>query len=301
MNDPMDGAARRLRRSLSDAPPVAELRRRARKRTLVRRVVLAGGAVAVALGVLTVTEVSNRSENDQVEFRTAPPTKPVTVGTVIFPDSRPPNDLSAMAAEIDASVSADHRLSTAHLGRDSVRVELKAGRDQIAEALINRYGSAVEVRIGGYSWPPSDLPSACLGQAGPGSGDPATVTAKLVLARMSVAFGEDIFGQVTVRNDSSAAIRLQIGGGISDGLLLASDGSVAGTYVGGHDLKAEILTVEAGTESPPLPARIGITSCEPDLGTAVQPGVYTARVDLRLADGRRLSTQDARVEIGQVR
>lgn len=166
-----------------------------------------------------------------------------------------------------------------------VRVDLRAYAEDDARQLVERYGDAVEVRVGSLRYPPD-----------PGEGRPAPVTSReplldedveVRLARpLVVRSGYDLHSELFVINRSTAPLVIENNGTQFGRVLDPATGEVVGGFSGARILPLVRFTASPG-ESVTVPLVVGTASFKRSLGYAVPPGDWAVEVTLDLGTNRR--------------
>jgi hypothetical protein len=173
-------------------------------------------------------------------------------------------------------------------GAGVICVALRADQENLASELAARYGSAVELRVGAFSFPdrgrshPQPPAGAALEEQAFGGLEMSVEAGQNVLEA-----GDDGHGQLVLRNSSSERIGpLSSGQPLVGSLLNASLESVGG--YGGWIAGTGLILDLAPGQSASIPVIYGTTSTREDLGYVVPPGTYWLKVQLRFqhAPGR---------------
>lgn len=283
MNERLEAAAARVRAQL-DVEPTALADIEARGRVLRRRRRVVQGGVGAALVLVVVgasVAVADRAgDDDPGERITAGPatTEPggiVTIGTVELPTGPIPDTPQAINAEILAAVAlGDLAGYTPDHPGPVVTIDLLAGREGIADALVARYGDRIAVRVGNLPWPPATEPPAYDCPTLVGSA-PEGITVELELDRSTVPVGELIRGTVVVRNETATTAGVSYGAWVVAHVVRRGTTTpVAANFGGGMPAVLQGADAPPGGVTEPMPAMAGIGSCTPGAGTALQPGDY---------------------------
>ncbi len=238
------------------------------------------------------------------EIITAAP-DPVSIGEVNLSAGPAPTEPYRIQGELIAAVDAIDLVSSVVVGPDHlVHVLLHAGRDAVADSIVSRFGEAVSVSVGPYRWPlgskPS-LPAEC-GTPVPEPDPEATVTAILTLDSTEVGFGNQVTGTVIVHNQGTSPATFNQIGAAYRGILTLPEAALAinaGSFVSLPTLRTTV--VPAGRSSGPMPVVFGSTSCAPHLGTAIQPGHYSATVVLASMEGAQVVADAVEVSVSPPR
>jgi hypothetical protein len=222
-----------------------------------------------------------------------------TAGTFDHPDGPPPDDLTATRDEIETGLGPADAVGIAG-GGDTIFVSLRPGREGIADDLLGRFGDRVQVDVGGIPWPMGEVVEALEGCGDPlPAGDEVDgVTAEVTPRAAEVPLGGDITGSVVVTNAGLGPVTVEWGGaGLPAHLMRPGTDAPVGAFLGMQTMQIVHATVAPGTDSEPLPIVVGVTSCTPRNGTAVQPGRYDLVAVVPLADGRTLRSAPAEITV----
>ena len=201
------------------------------------------------------------------------------------------SDLRRVQEEIERTLEqrATHTgrriLTSIGEGKGVIRVALRADQENLASELAARYRSAVELRVGGFSFPdprrshPRPPTSPALEeQTFKGLEMSVEVGQKVLEA------GEDGHGRLVLRNSSSERIGpLGSGQPLAGSLLNASLEAVGG--YGGWIAGTGLIIDLAPGQSASIPVIYGTASTREDLGYVVTPGSYWLQVQVRFRRG----------------
>ena len=162
-------------------------------------------------------------------------------------------------------------------------IELAAWATDIAAMLNAKYGSLVDLRVGGMIFPARQL--WVTDHARQLHGAPAESAGLYVepLSPLTVETGRFTKEDVLVTNRAAHTQVLATGGDLQSAVTDGS-GSVVGRYVGPHTAKRVEFWIEPH-QSRPVPVLIGTASMVPDLGYAVPPGQWGLVIELQTDSG----------------
>jgi hypothetical protein len=159
----------------------------------------------------------------------------------------------------------------------AVTVALRADAHDLAEQLVARYGDRIGVRLGAqrFGVPHPGLgdlpcPSRPAGQVVDG------LVAAVELPPEPVPSGGDFTGRVAVRNDGATTVRFDTGEPLTATVMDAT-GAVVATYDGDIAGVGRLVELAPGAEAT-MRVLGGTASCDPALGFALPPGVYSVVV-----------------------
>ncbi|MGH3261082.1 MAG: hypothetical protein ACRDNS_03710 [Trebonia sp.] len=212
---------------------------------------------------------------------------------VVQPRPHSLSDLRQIRQEIErtaqcrAAATGRPILTSLGLAKAVVRVALRADQEDLAGELAARYGSAVSLRVGVFSFPDRRL------RRRPGAGVPALVeqaidglAMNVELDQAVIGVGDDGHGRVVLRNIGTERIGpLDTGQPLVGTLLNGARERVGGFagWVAGMGLTVDL----APGESAGIRLIFGTASTREELGYALPPGRYLLKVQVRIhgADG----------------
>jgi hypothetical protein len=170
-------------------------------------------------------------------------------------------------------------------GKGVIRVTLRADQETLASELAARYGSAVELQVGAFSFPdrrrshpqPPVRPTL---EEWTFDGLETSVE----VDQMVLEAGDDGHGRLVLRNSSSERIGPLGSGQPLRGSLLNASFEVIGGYSGWIAGTGLIIDLAPG-RSASIPVIYGTASAREDLGYAIPPGMYWLRVQMRFRHG----------------
>lgn len=166
-------------------------------------------------------------------------------------------------------------------GKAVICVGLRADQEHVASELASRYGSAVELRVGFFSFP--DRRRRPRPPAGPALEEQAFEGLEMsveVVQRVLEA-GDDGHGRLVLRNSSQERIGTLGSGQPLVGSLLNSSLETVGGFSGAVAGTGRFIDLAPGA-SASLPVIFGTASTREDLGYVVPPGRYWLRVQMPL-------------------
>jgi hypothetical protein len=170
-------------------------------------------------------------------------------------------------------------------GKAVIHVDLRADQENLASELAARYGSAVELRVGAFSFPGRR-------RSGPRPpGRPAPEEQAFEGLEMNVEVdqrvlevGDDGHGRLVLRNNGPERIGpLGCGQPLVGSLLNAAHEAVGGFtgWIGGTGLTVDL----ARGQSASIRVIYGTASTREELGYALPPGTYWLKVQMRFQQG----------------
>jgi hypothetical protein len=170
-------------------------------------------------------------------------------------------------------------------GTGVIRVALRADQENLASELAARYGSAVELRVGGFSFPDRQG-----GHPPPPAGPPLAeqtfegLEMSIEAGQKVLEAGDDGHGRLVLRNSSSGRIGPLGSGQPLAGSLLNASLETVGGYSGWIAGTGLIVDLAPG-RSASIPVIYGTASTREDLGYVVPPGRYWLKVQIRFQHG----------------
>ena len=170
-------------------------------------------------------------------------------------------------------------------GTGVIRVALRADQENLASELAARYGSAVELRVGGFSFPDRQG-----GHPPPPAGPPLAeqtfegLEMSIEVGQKVLEVGDDGHGRLVLRNSSSGGIGPLGSGQPLVGSLLNASLETVGGYSGWIAGTGLIVDLAPG-RSASIPVIYGTASTREDLGYVVPPGRYWLKVQIRFRHG----------------
>jgi len=170
-------------------------------------------------------------------------------------------------------------------GAGVIRVVLRADQEDLAGELAARYGSAVELRVGGFSFPDRRR-SHPRPPAGPALEEQTFegLEMSVEVDQEVLEAGDDGHGRLVLRNSSSERIGPLGSGQPLVGSLLNASLETVGGYSGWIAGTGLIVDLAPG-RSASIPVIYGTASTREDLGYAVPPGRYWLKVQMRFRHG----------------
>ena len=170
-------------------------------------------------------------------------------------------------------------------GKGVIRVALRADQENLASELAARYGSAVELRVGGFSFP-DRLRSHPQPPAGPAMEEQTFegLEMSIEVNQKVLEAGDDGHGRLVLRNSSSERIGPLGSGQPLVGSLLNASLETVGGYSGWIAGTGMIVDLAPG-RSASIPVIYGTASTREDLGYVVPPGRYWLKVQMRFRHG----------------
>lgn len=178
------------------------------------------------------------------------------------------------------------RLSGAGGGAFRVHVGLAAYAEDDAQRLVERYGDAVEVRVGAFQYPLDldDRPWPPIASQEPIL-DETEVEVRGVQPFV-VRSGYDFHSELLVTNRGKAPLVIENSGTQFGRVVNPTTGEVVGGFSGRHILPLVRFTASPG-ETVTVPLIVGTASYTRSLGYAVPPGEWAVEVGLNLGTHRR--------------
>jgi hypothetical protein len=166
-------------------------------------------------------------------------------------------------------------------GKGVICVALRADQEDLAGELAARYGSAVELRVGAFSFPDRRR-SHLQPPAGPALEEQTFegLEMSVEVDQKVLEAGDDGHGRLVLRNSSSERIGPLGSGQPLVGSLLNASLETVGGYSGWIAGTGLIVDLAPG-RSASIPVIYGTASTREDLGFAVPPGRYWLKVQMR--------------------
>ena len=190
---------------------------------------------------------------------------------------------SATLAEVRADIESRYadQLTAIGDGANQIVLQLKPTATAAAAEIVGRYGSAVQVSLGFFPYPPpSSPPDGCLWAASP-TVKPGTLKAVIELPSVRISHTLGFGAKVRVTNTGTKTVSFDSGQPLAI-YLLESDGS---TVVGGSPLPVAGtglgLKILPGA-SHEIDAVGGTASCDLRLGYELPDGPYVARAAVEI-------------------
>lgn len=201
------------------------------------------------------------------------------------------SDLRRVQGEIERTIeqrateTGRRILTSIGEGKGAIRVGLRADQENLASELAARYGSAVELRVGAFSFPdrrrshprPPVRP-ALEEQAFEG------LEMSVEVDRRVLEVGDDGHGRLILRNGGSERIGPLGSGQPLVGWLLNASLETVGGYSGWIAGTGLIVDLAPG-RSASIRVIYGTASTREDLGYTVLPGTYSLQVQMRFRHG----------------
>lgn len=175
------------------------------------------------------------------------------------------------------------------IGRGRVNVQLAADQEDLAASFHERYGDAVELRVGVFPYPPGS------GVDHQEKRPPAVARPKLPLlpseefevgleSEIAVPSGGTKRGALRLRNRGSEEVVIETNGGVTARVIDAQTGDGVGGFFGVQT--APLITFRIAPGGTVLiPLLVGTTSSVRNLGYAVPPGPWAIDVPIQI-EGR---------------
>jgi hypothetical protein len=166
-------------------------------------------------------------------------------------------------------------------GKGVIRVRLRADQENLASELAARYGSAVELRVGGFSFP-DHRRSHPQPPAGPTLEEQTFEGLEMSVeaGQRVLETGDDGHGRLVLRNSSSERIGPLVSGQPLAGSLLNASLETVGGYSGWIAGTGLIVDLAPG-QSASIPVIYGTASTHEELGYTIPPGTYWLQVQMR--------------------
>ena len=170
-------------------------------------------------------------------------------------------------------------------GKGVIRVALRADQENLASELAARYGSAIELRVGAFSFPDRRR-SHPRPPAGPALEEQTFegLEMNVEAGQKVLEAGDDGHGRLVLRNSSSERIGPLASGQPLGGSLLNASLETVGGYSGWIAGTGLIVDLAPG-RSASIPVIYGTASTREDLGYSVPPGTYWLKVQMRFRHG----------------
>jgi hypothetical protein len=173
-------------------------------------------------------------------------------------------------------------------GKAVIRVALRADQENLASELAARYGNAVELRVGAFTWPDrrrsrSRTPGRpALEELEEQTFEGLEVNVEVDQTVLEV--GDDGHGRLVLRNSGPERIGPLASGQPLVGSLLNASHEAVGGYGGWIAGTGRTVDLAPGG-SASIPVIFGTASTREDLGYAVPPGTYWLKVRMRFRRG----------------
>ena len=175
------------------------------------------------------------------------------------------------------------------ISRGRVIAQLAANQEDLAASFHERFGDAVELRVGMFPYP---LASGADGQA---KGPPAFARPKLPLLpseEFDVGLGDEIIvlsggtkgGVLRIHNRGSAEAVIETNGGVTAHVVDPQTGDGAGGFFGAQAVPLIAFRIAPGGTAS-IPLLVGTTSSDRSLGYAIPPGPWAIEVPIQI-EGR---------------
>jgi hypothetical protein len=205
------------------------------------------------------------------------------VGTIEVPSPSP----TPLAAQTLATVRADiesrfmDQLLSIGDGDGTVIVRLKPTATAVAEEIVGRYGSAVQVTVGFFPYPPpSSGPAGCSAPPLPAV-DPGPLRAVIELASQRIIHAVSFQAKVRLTNTGSTMSTIDSGRPLSIYLFRSDRTSPVGAFPGAIGGTGVRLKLKPG-QSQEILAVGGTASCDVRLGYELPDGPYVARAAVEI-------------------
>jgi len=189
------------------------------------------------------------------------------------------------ALEQRATETGHQILTSIGEGKGVVRVGLRADQENLASELAARYGSAVELRVGAFTFPRRRL-SHVRAPVRPALEEWTFegLEISVEVDQQVVEVGDDGHGRLVLSNSGSERIGPLGSGQPLAGFLLNASLEAVGGY-GGMIAGTGLIIDLAPGRSASIPVIYGTASTREDLGYTVLPGTYWLKVQMRFRHG----------------
>lgn len=192
------------------------------------------------------------------------------------------SDARALMSSITAEFTG--RFLSVGLGAGPIEVVLAPAEEALAAELVERYGDAVDVRVGALAYPLDTAEAVCE----PPTGEVAADLAVSVVAPSGTIPFPDGAAAVSlgVRITNTGDVPVEFVSGIGTAVFLDLSGNVVSSNAGLSVADVGIEVALAPDESATVEAVASVASCDPALGYVLPPGEYRLVADVqRSADG----------------
>lgn len=183
--------------------------------------------------------------------------------------------ISGQAAQaLEATLVAELRGRFLSIGRGSsgvVDVAVRADEMELARELEERYGDAVNLRVGALAYPIESADNVCPDPPAERNLDGLLI--EVVDPSEPIVPDEWASLALTVTLTNVGSEPIQFSSGVARGVVLGDDGSVANADVLERPAVEEWIDLEPGA-STDLPLSVSAVSCDPELGYRLPPGEY---------------------------
>ncbi len=169
-------------------------------------------------------------------------------------------------------------------------VMLEPSAVAVAEALHERFGDQLRLRVGALPFPPA--PDTSIFAVEPDRSEAAALPNGLTVqlsAPLTVRSGEDARVSLLVSNVTGEELVVNTNGRLLARIVNPSTGAHVGGSAGFSRMPLVPFRVSDDSSSE-IPLLVGTASFVQDLGYAVPPGEWALTVDLSLGDGRKVRT-----------
>jgi hypothetical protein len=184
-----------------------------------------------------------------------------------------------------AAVTGRPILTSIGEGKAVIHVSLRADQENVASELAARYGTAVELRVGAFSFP-GRRPCSPRPPGGPALEEQALggLEMNVEVDQTVLEVGDDGHGRLVLRNNGQERIGPLSSGQPLVGSLLNASREAVGGYTGWIAGMGLTIDLEPG-RSASIEVIFGTASSREELGYAVPPGEYWLKVQLRFQHG----------------
>ena len=205
-----------------------------------------------------------------------------------FPRSR----LEEIRQEVEETVmSRPGAFTQLAIGRGRVNVQLAADQEALAASYHERFGDAIELRLGVFPYPPAPAPGAGDQEMGP----PKVARPKLPLlpgeefkvsleGEIVVASGGTTSGALRLQNCGSMEAVIETNGAVTARVVDPQTGDGVGGFFSFQTALLIIFRIPPGS-TVLIPLLVGTTSSVRSLGYAVPPGSWAIEVPIQI-EGR---------------
>lgn len=201
------------------------------------------------------------------------------------------------AQALEATLAAELSGRYLSVGRGSsgvVDIAVRANEVELARELDERYGDAVNLRVGALAYPIESAENVCIGPPAERSLDGLAI--EVVAPSEPVVPDEWSSLALTVTLTNVGSEPIQFSSGASRGLVLSDDGSVVNADVLERAAVEEWIDLAPGA-STDLPLTVSAVSCNPELGYRLPPGEYEVVGVIPHLDGD-LTTTSTAISVG---
>jgi hypothetical protein len=207
------------------------------------------------------------------------------------------NHLEAMLVEARQLSTEPRAFLMSGIGRGRLRLQLGADQESLAATLLQRFGDAVDLKVGSFAFP-----MTAESDVGPPLPTPDVTLISLegvdvsLSHRVTVTSGRVADGSLDFSNYGTEEIALETNGVVTARILDPSTFDVVGGFVGAQAMPLVRFPIAPG-EIVRVPLLVGAASFKRSLGYAVPPGDWMMDAIVKVHDRGDRRVQPLPVEI----